>query len=98
MSEIRIRPLHDRVVVRQLEAETTTKGGIVLPGAAAEKPAEGIVLAIGKGKTLGTGEIVPMDVQLGDKVMFGKYVGQEITLDDEDLLVLSEDEIIAILV
>jgi len=98
MSEIKIRPLHDRVVLRQLEAETTSAGGIVIPGAAAEKPAEGIVLAIGKGKTLNSGEIVPMDVQIGDKVMFGKYVGQEITVDGEDLLVLNEEEIIAILV
>jgi len=98
MSEIKIRPLHDRVVLRQLEAETTSAGGIVIPGAAAEKPSEGIVLAIGKGKTLNTGEIVPMDVQIGDKVMFGKYVGQEITLDGEDLLVLNEEEIIAVLV
>jgi len=98
MSEIKIRPLHDRVVVRQLEAETTTAGGIVLPGAVAEKPHEGVILAVGNGKRLPNGDIVPTDVQIGDKVLFGQYVGQEITLDGEDLLVLTEDEIIAVLV
>jgi len=97
MSEIKIRPLHDRVVVRQLEAETTSSGGIVIPGAAAEKPHEGVVLAIGKGKTLQNGDIQPMGVKVGDKVLFGQYVGQEITVENEDLLILNEEEIIGIL-
>jgi len=98
MSEIGIRPLHDRVVVRQLEAETTSAGGIVIPGAVAEKPHEGIVLAIGSGKTLPNGDIQPMGVTVGDKVLFGQYVGQEINVDNEDLLILNEEEIIGILV
>jgi len=98
MSELSIRPLHDRVVIRQVEAEAVSAGGIVIPGSAAEKPAEGLVLATGKGKTLPSGEVVPLDVQVGDKIMFGKYVGTEVTVDGEDLLVLNEEEIIAVLV
>ncbi len=98
MSDIKIKPLADRVVVRQLKAETVSAGGIALPGASAEKPHEGIVMAVGKGTTSPSGEITPMDVQEGDKVLFGQYVGSEATICGEEYLILREDEIIAILV
>ena len=97
MSDIGIRPLHDRLVVRQFEAESVTESGIVLTGDA-EKPHEGEVLAVGRGKSLPDGTIQPVEVQVGDKVLFGQYVGQEVTYNGEDYLLLSEEEIIAILV
>jgi len=97
MSKIKIRPLHERVVIRQFEAETVSAGGIVMSGTTVEKPHEGEVLAIGKGKTLPSGEVIPMDVAVGDKVLFGQYVGQEATIDGEEYLILEQDEIIAIL-
>lgn len=95
---VKIKPLNDRVVVRQLIAETVSKGGIALAGTKAEKPHEGIVVAVGKGTILPTGELVPMDIVEGDKVLFGEYAGTEATVDDEELLILTGDEIIAILV
>jgi len=95
---IKIKPLNDRVVVRQLEAITESAGGIVLPGAKAEKPNEGIVVAVGKGVILPTGELVPMDIEEGDKVLFGEFAGTPATVDDEDYMILTGDEIIAILV
>ena len=97
MSEVKIRPLYDRIVVRQIEAKTHTAGGILLAGDVQEKPHEGIVLAIGKGHLDTHGEFVPMDVDVGDKVLFGQYVGQEATIDGETYLILTQDEIIAIL-
>lgn len=92
-----IRPLQDRVVVRRAEEETTTASGIVLPGNATEKPGRGEVLAVGSGKVLDNGEVRPVDVQIGDTIMFGSKAGQEIKIDNEVLLVLHEQEIIAIL-
>ncbi|MCW8195142.1 co-chaperone GroES [Proteobacteria bacterium 005FR1] len=92
-----IRPLYDRVVVRPLEAETTTKGGIVLPGKAADKPSEGEVLAIGSGNLLANGELRPLAVKIGDRVLFGKYAGAELTIDGEALLVMKESDILAVL-
>ena len=92
-----IRPLHDRVVVRRLEEETTTAGGIVLPDSAAEKPSQGEVLAIGTGKILDNGEVRPLDVSVGDKVIFGQYGGSTVKIDDEDLLILNESEIFGVL-
>ncbi|MBM4208645.1 MAG: co-chaperone GroES [Gammaproteobacteria bacterium] len=92
-----IRPLHDRVIVKRVEEETTSAGGIVLPGSAAEKPSQGKVLAVGSGKPLDNGQVRPMDVKVGDKVLFGKYAGNEVKVDGEDLIVMREEDIMAIL-
>lgn len=92
-----IRPLQDRVVVRRNEEETTTAGGIVLPGSAAEKPAQGEVLAVGQGKRLEDGSLQPMDVNVGDTVVFGKYSSNTIKIGDEELLILSANEIYGVL-
>jgi chaperonin GroES len=92
-----IRPLHDRVVVKRVEEETKTAGGIVLPGSAAEKPSEGVVLAVGNGKPLDNGQIRPLDVKVGDKVLFGKYSGSEVKVDGEQYIVLREEDIVGIL-
>jgi chaperonin GroES len=92
-----IRPLHDRVIIRRMEQETTSAGGIVLPGSAAEKPSRGEVVAVGKGKILENGEVRPLDVKAGDKILFGKYSGSEVKVNDEELIVMREDEIMAII-
>lgn len=92
-----IRPLHDRVIIKRMEEETTTAGGIVLPGTAAEKPSRGTVVAVGKGKILENGDVCPLDVKEGDQVLFGKYSGSEVKVNDEDLLVMREEEIMAII-
>jgi len=92
-----IRPLHDRVIVKREEEETTTAGGIVLPGSAAEKPSRGVVQAVGKGKLLENGDVRPLTVKAGDRVLFGKYSGNEIKVEGEDLLVLREDDLMAII-
>ena len=92
-----IRPLHDRVVVRRQEEEKTTPGGILLPDSASEKPAEGEVIACGNGKILESGEVRPLDVKPGDKVLFGKYSGSEVKVGDEELLVMREDDILCII-
>lgn len=92
-----IRPLQDRVVVRRTEEETTTAGGIVLPGSAAEKPAQGEVLAVGPGKRLEDGSSQPVDVKVGDTVVFGKYSSNTIKVGDEELLILSESEIYGVI-
>jgi chaperonin GroES len=92
-----IRPLHDRVIVKRVEEETTTAGGIVLPGSAAEKPSQGIILAIGSGKALDNGSVRALEVKVGDKVLFGKYSGNEVKVDGEDLIVMREEDIMGIL-
>ena len=92
-----IRPLHDRVVVKRMDEETTTSGGIVLPGSAAEKPQRGEVLAVGNGKVLDSGERKALDVKVGDQILFGKYSGSEVKIDDAELLVMREDDIMAVL-
>ncbi len=92
-----IRPLHDRVIVKRVEEETTTAGGIVLPGSAAEKPSQGKVLAVGSGKPLDNGQVRALDVKVGDKVLFGKYSGNEVKVDGEDLIVMREEDIMGIL-
>ena len=92
-----IRPLHDRVVVRRLEEETKSAGGIVLPGSAAEKPSQGEVLAVGPGKKLDNGTVQTVDLQAGDKVLFGQYAGSTVKIDGEELLILSEGEIFGVL-
>ncbi len=92
-----IRPLHDRVVVKRLEEEQTTPGGIVIPDTAKEKPQTGEVLAVGEGRVLEDGKVVPLDVKVGDKVLFGKYSGTEVTLGEDDYLIMREDDILAVL-
>ena len=92
-----VRPLHDRVLLKRVEEETKTAGGIVLPGTAAEKPSRGKVIAVGRGKILENGDIRPLDVKAGDHVLFGKYSGSEVKIDGEDYLVMREDEIMAVI-
>ena len=92
-----IRPLHDRVVVKRMEEETTSPGGIVIPDTATEKPVRGEVIAVGNGKILDTGETRPLDVKVGDKVLFGKYSGTEVKVDGEELLVMREDDVMAVI-
>jgi chaperonin GroES len=92
-----IRPLHDRVIVRRMEEERTSAGGIVIPDSAAEKPSQGEVVAVGNGKILENGEVRPLDVKVGDKILFSKYGGTEIKIDGEDLLVMREDDITGVI-
>lgn len=92
-----LRPLHDRVIVRRMEEETTTAGGIVIPDNAAEKPSRGEILAIGDGKVSDAGETRPLSVKVGDKVLFGKFAGTEVKVDGEELLVMREDDIVAVI-
>ena len=92
-----IRPLHDRVLVRRMEEETMSAGGIVLPGSATEKPNQGEVLAVGKGKILESGDVRPMDVKVGDKVMFGQYGGTAVKVDGEELLMMREEDIMGVI-
>ena len=94
---MKIRPLHDRVVVRRVDEETKTAGGIVLPGKAAEKPSQGEVLAVGPGKIMDNGEKRPMGVKAGDKVLFGQYAGSAVKVDGSEVLVMSESEIFGVL-
>jgi chaperonin GroES len=94
---MKIRPLHDRVIVQREEEERKSAGGIVIPDTAAEKPIRGKVLAVGKGKILENGDIRPLDVKVGDKVLFGKYGGTEVKVDGEDLLVMREEDIMAVI-
>jgi chaperonin GroES len=92
-----IRPLHDRVIVRRMEEERTSAGGIVIPDSAAEKPVQGEVVAVGNGKILENGEVRPLDVKVGDKILFSKYGGTEIKIEGEDLLVMREDDITGVI-
>lgn len=92
-----IRPLHDRVIVRRMAEERTSAGGIVIPDSAAEKPIQGEVVAVGKGKIMESGEVRPLDVKVGDKVLFSKYGGTEIKIEGEDLLVMREDDITGVI-
>jgi chaperonin GroES len=92
-----IRPLQDRVVVRRLDTETTTAGGIVLPGSAAEKPNQGEVVAVGPGTRLDNGELNPVAVNVGDRILFGKYSPTEIKIDGEELLIIKESDIFAVI-
>lgn len=93
---MKIRPLHDRVVVKRMEEERTSAGGIVIPDSATEKPVRGEVLSVGNGKHTESGEIRPLDVKVGDQVLFGKYSGTEIKIDGEDFLVMREDDIMGV--
>jgi chaperonin GroES len=93
----KVRPLHDRLVVRRIEEKETAKGGIIIPDTAKEKPQEGEVLAVGNGKILENGTKLALDVKVGNKILFGKYTGTEIKVDGEDVLILREDEVLAVL-
>lgn len=93
---MKIRPLHDRVIVKRLEEERTSPGGIVIPDTATEKPIQGKVIAVGKGKILEDGHVRPLDVKVGDKILFGKYSGTEVKVDGEELLVMREEDVMAI--
>ena len=92
-----IRPLYDRIVVRRIEEQETKVGGLFIPDSAKEKPQEGEVVAVGKGKRLEDGKVVPLDVQKGDRILFGKYSGSEIRIDGEELLIMREDEVLGVL-
>ena len=94
---MKIRPLQDRVIVKRLEEEEKTKGGIIIPDTAKEKPQEGKVTAVGKGKMTEDGKIIPMDVKVGDRILFGKYSGSEIKIDGEEHLIMREEDILGIL-
>ncbi|NNL06151.1 MAG: co-chaperone GroES [Gammaproteobacteria bacterium] len=92
-----IRPLHDRVVVKRMEEERTSAGGIVIPDSAAEKPQKGEIVAVGNGKLTESGELRALDVKVGDQVLFGKYSGTEIKIDGEDVLIMKEEDILGVL-
>ena len=92
-----LRPLHDRVIIKRMEEELTSPGGIVIPDAAAEKPSRGEVVAAGGGKRNEGGDIIPMDLKIGDKVLFGKYSGTEVKVEGDDLLVMREEDIMAVI-
>jgi chaperonin GroES len=94
---MKIRPLHDRVIVKRLESENVSAGGIVIPDSAAEKPMQGKVVAVGKGKILEDGNVRPLDVKVGDKILFGKYSGNEVKVDGEDLVVMREEDVMAVI-
>lgn len=93
---MKVRPLHDRLLVRRIEAKEMAQGGIIIPDTAREKPQEGEVLAVGNGKLLENGITVALDVKVGDKILFGKYSGTDIKIDGEDVLILREDEVLAV--
>jgi chaperonin GroES len=94
---MKIRPLHDRVIVKRLEEERKTPGGIVIPDTATEKPIQGKVIAVGKGKILEDGTVRPLDVKVGDKILFGKYSGTEVKMDGDELLVMREEDVMAVI-
>ena len=93
---MKIRPLHDRVIVKRLEADRASPGGIVIPDTAAEKPIQGKIVAVGKGRVLENGQVRPCDVEVGDKILFGKYNGTEVKVEGEDLLVMREEDVMAV--
>ena len=97
MASINFRPLHDRVVVRRVESEEKTKGGIIIPDTAKEKPQEGEIIAVGSGARDESGKLVPLDVKAGDRVLFGKWSGTEVKLNGEDLLIMKESDIMGII-
>jgi chaperonin GroES len=92
-----IRPLYDRLVVKRIEEKETVQGGIIIPDSAKEKPQEGEVVAVGKGKRLEDGKVIPLDVKVGDRILFGKYSGSDIKLDGDEYLIMREDEVLGIL-
>jgi len=94
---MKIRPLHDRILIKRQEEKETRKGGIIIPDSAKEKPQEGKVIAVGNGKVNDDGKKIPLDVKTGDKILFGKYSGSEVTLDNEEYLILREEDVLCIL-
>lgn len=92
-----IRPLHDRVIIKRMEEERTTPGGIVIPDSATEKPIRGEVVAVGKGKIQENGDVRPLDVKVGDKVLFGKFAGTEVKVEGDDVLVMREEDVMAVI-
>jgi chaperonin GroES len=94
---MKIRPLQDRVIVKRLEEEAKTKGGIIIPDTAKEKPMEGLVIAVGKGKTAEDGKLIKLDVKAGDRILFGKYSGTEVKIDGVEHLIMREDDILGII-
>ena len=94
---MKIRPLQDRVIVKRLEEEEKTKGGIIIPDTAKEKPQEGKVIAVGKGKMTEEGKLIPLDVKVGDKILFGKYSGTEVKIEGEERLIMREEDILGVI-
>ena len=94
---MKIRPLQDRVIVQRVEEEEKTKGGIIIPDTAKEKPQEGKVIAVGKGKVGDDGKVIPLDVKAGDRILFGKYSGSEVKLDGDEYVIMREDDILGVL-
>ena len=94
---MKIRPLHDRIIVKRMEEQEVKKGGIIIPDSAKEKPQEGKVIAVGNGKVADDGKKIPLDVKAGDKILFGKYSGSEVKVEDEEYLILREEDVLAII-
>ncbi len=94
---MKVRPLHDRILIKRIEEKETIKGGIIIPDTAKEKPQEGEVIAVGKGKKTEDGKVIPLDVQAGDRILFGKYSGTEIKIDDQEYLIVREEEVLGVL-
>ncbi len=94
---MKIRPLYDRIVVKRIEEQETVRGGIIIPDSAKEKPQEGEVVAVGNGKRLENGTLVPLDVKAGDRILFGKYSGSDIKLDGDEYMIMREDEVLGVL-
>jgi chaperonin GroES len=94
----KLTPLHDRILVRRIEEQETVRGGIIIPDSAKEKPQEGEVIAVGKGKINEDGKVFPLDVKQGDRILFGKYAGTEVKIDGEEFLIMKEDEVLGIIV
>ncbi len=94
---MKVRPLHDRILIRRVEEKESVKGGIIIPDTAKEKPQEGEVVAVGNGKKTEEGKVIPLDVKAGDRILFGKYSGTEIKIDNEEFLILREDEVLGVL-
>jgi chaperonin GroES len=96
-SNMKVKPLHDRILIKRVEEKETVKGGIIIPDTAKEKPQEGEVIAVGGGKKTEEGKVIPLDVKAGDRILFGKYSGTEIKIDDVEYLIIREDEVLGIL-
>jgi chaperonin GroES len=96
-AKMKIRPLQDRIIVKRIEEEEKTKGGIIIPDTAKEKPMEGKVVAVGKGKVMEDGKLHPVDVKVGDRILFGKYAGTEVKIDGEEHLIMREDDILGVI-
>ena len=94
---MKIRPLQDRIIVKRLEEEEMTKGGIIIPDSAKEKPSEGLVIAVGKGKALENGTLLPLDVKKNDRILFGKYAGTDIKIEGDEFLIMREDDVLGVI-